>query len=82
MPIFEYKCKKCGTVFERLVARTESQVTCDRCGSMRVEKLFSTFSANVASMKPNPCSEGGCPSTGMAGTGCSGGGCPFSQPNG
>ncbi len=78
MPIFEYSCKKCGAAFEMLVAHADTTVSCAACGSRRVEKLFSTFSASVANPAPVPCAAGGCPSTGMAGTGCSGGGCPFS----
>lgn len=78
MPIFEYKCGKCGTVFERLVSGTGDGVTCEACGSRQVEKLFSSFSTFAAPSARTPCSGGGCPTTGMAGTGCSGGGCPFS----
>ncbi len=79
MPIFEYKCCKCGVAFERLVPNADTKVTCEHCGSKQVEKQFSTFSANLSSSKQNPCASGGCPADGLAGTGCSSGGCPFSQ---
>ncbi len=78
MPIFEYRCKKCGTLFEALVPNADAKTACEACGSKQVEKQLSTFSPAVATTPKNPCSTGGCPSTGKAGTGCSGGGCPFS----
>ena len=78
MPIFEYKCGKCGVVFEALLPKADHRVSCAECGSKRVEKQFSTFSARVTAGSAVPCSTGGCPTSGMAGTGCSGGGCPYS----
>ena len=32
MPIFEYKCKNCGRVFDELVKSCEQKVTCPACG--------------------------------------------------
>ncbi|MDQ1336067.1 MAG: hypothetical protein QG552_3017 [Thermodesulfobacteriota bacterium] len=50
MPIFEFKCKKCGTVFESLCFRSsgEDKGPCPSCGSEDSEKVLSTF-ASVAS---------------------------------
>ena len=50
MPIFEYQCEACETMFERLVLRprTAQQMTCPQCGSQRTEKMFSTFSTAAA----------------------------------
>ncbi|MCR4427403.1 MAG: zinc ribbon domain-containing protein [Firmicutes bacterium] len=42
MPIFEFRCKKCGRKFEELVCGPSS-VACPDCGGSDVEKLFSTF---------------------------------------
>ncbi|MBW1780901.1 MAG: zinc ribbon domain-containing protein [Deltaproteobacteria bacterium] len=47
MPIYEFKCKKCGTVFESLCFRSsgEDKGPCPSCGSEKSEKLLSTFSS-------------------------------------
>lgn len=45
MPIYEYKCDKCGHKFELLMPVSESgtNVQCPRCGQL-ARRLFSTFS--------------------------------------
>jgi len=43
MPVYDYKCRKCGAVFEkflRSLAAADS-VKCEKCGSSRVQKLVS-----------------------------------------
>ena len=72
MPIFEFRCKKCGTAFEALVSNAETRAPCEKCGSKQVEKQLSTFSPAVAAAA-SPCAETGC---GKAGTGCASRGCP------
>jgi len=49
MPLYEYKCRDCGTVFEELVGKTvpDSMPLCPKCGSDNCERLFSTFAARV-----------------------------------
>jgi len=50
MPIFEYKCKKCGHKTEFLEkAGNSGKHKCEKCGSSELEKLFSTFSASSSS---------------------------------
>jgi len=44
MPIYEYKCQKCGEAFEFL-ARGAEKPKCPNCGSRRLKKLVSSFSA-------------------------------------
>lgn len=41
MPIYEYRCDRCGRTFEKLV-RGRGTVTCPDCGSVSLEKLLST----------------------------------------
>jgi putative FmdB family regulatory protein len=42
MPIYDYKCKECGMVFEALVRSLDSQaVKCPSCGSENMERLIS-----------------------------------------
>jgi putative FmdB family regulatory protein len=45
MPIFEFKCLKCESEFEKLVfGSSENGITCPECSSAEVEKLYSSFS--------------------------------------
>jgi len=44
MPIFEYRCEKCGEVAEVLVRPGEVKtLKCPRCGSSELKRLFSSF---------------------------------------
>ena len=45
MPIYEYKCHKCGDVFERLCLTSDDgdNVNCPACGGKKTEKLLSAF---------------------------------------
>ena len=72
MPIFEYRCEKCGEEFERLVPKADTEVHCEKCGSGEVKKKLSAFAASVPSSNGCP-AMGSCPS---ASGGCAhGGGC-------
>ncbi|HHY11000.1 MAG TPA: zinc ribbon domain-containing protein [Firmicutes bacterium] len=65
MPIFEYKCRHCGKVFEYLIRQNEVPV-CPECSSRDLTKLLSMFSSNVKTGSRGPSSS--C-------TTCSGGAC-------
>lgn len=71
MPLYEYKCKKCGHAFEALVVNSSAKPKCIKCGAASVEKQLSTFSTSSGSALP--CDSGAC-STGS----CPTGKCPFS----
>jgi putative FmdB family regulatory protein len=45
MPIYEYRCKKCGKRFSELTLRASEEVkpTCTRCGSHAADRLMSRF---------------------------------------
>ena len=58
MPIFEYKCKKCGLKFEKLVFG-EEKIQCPKCKSTLLEKLFSPFNVERKS-GPKTCQGGIC----------------------
>jgi len=72
MPIFEYTCLDCSHKFEILTySNKEETVSCEHCGSARVNKEFSVFSvaSNTTSIS-NSCADscasaGICPSAGM-----------------
>jgi putative FmdB family regulatory protein len=66
MPIFEYRCGKCGQVSDFLEkSAADSRHACPRCGGRKMEKLFSTFSARSSSASQPPscsaCASGPCP---------------------
>lgn len=45
MPIYEYKCQKCGYEFEQLQKATEEPLhTCPECGKKKLVKLISNTS--------------------------------------
>lgn len=45
MPIYEYRCQKCGKKVSVLTLRVseEAKPECDRCGSKRLQRLMSRF---------------------------------------
>ncbi len=64
MPIYEYRCRHCEERFEQLVPlRAEHPpVTCPRCGTQEIRKLFSTFAtteSNRTSSQSNCAPTGG-----------------------
>jgi putative FmdB family regulatory protein len=55
MPIYEYRCKKCGAVFEFLTGiGKDRSMSCKTCGSSEVEKLISASSFMSAKVKQDP----------------------------
>lgn len=51
MPLYEYRCRKCGKAFEMLrrLKDADSDLECPKCGSAEVERQFSTFAAGGCS---------------------------------
>jgi putative FmdB family regulatory protein len=47
MPIYEFKCKNCGNVFEYLCfrSRDKDQAVCPACGDKNTETMLSVFSS-------------------------------------
>ena len=76
MPLFEYRCGRCGTLFERLVAHAGAAPgACPKCGAKEVAKQFSTFSARQAPEAGLPsCASGQC-----SASACSSGACPMTS---
>jgi len=66
MPLYEYKCGKCGCVFECLVARADadSKQECPECGAARSVRQMSAFSVGAAKSSSLPscptCTTGSC----------------------
>lgn len=66
MPIFEYKCNKCGHTIEFLEKiGNKNKHVCKKCGSSDLQKLFSGFSVgqskNSAPRGNESCPTGMCP---------------------
>ncbi len=54
MPIYEYECIKCGEKFDMFGRlnddkKVDAEITCPKCGSNLVERVFSTFGLSSAS---------------------------------
>ena len=72
MPIYEYHCEDCDTVFEKLIRSISARVdvVCEQCGSGKVEKLVSGFAfsgggkKNSGSSSCGTCSSHNCGSCG------------------
>ncbi|MBP9021132.1 MAG: zinc ribbon domain-containing protein [Syntrophobacterales bacterium] len=59
MPIYEFKCKNCGRVFEVLFRTRQEQlkVLCPDCRSEKAERVMSVFGSKVEKDMPSapPC---------------------------
>lgn len=68
MPIYEYKCKSCGKIFDALVSVNDSdkKIKCEHCGSKKTAKLISGFAVKSegrivsSSGSCGTCSSGNC----------------------
>ncbi len=69
MPIYEYKCQKCGAAFEQIIIskHDESGISCQKCGSNLVRKTISAASLKLSSHSaasiPSGAFTGGCSSS-------------------
>ncbi|UCE99815.1 MAG: zinc ribbon domain-containing protein [Planctomycetota bacterium] len=65
MPIFEYKCAKCGNVAEFLQSKArKAKIKCPQCGTEELEKLVSVFAPGVKqgdSKQCRTCNDRTCP---------------------
>lgn len=65
MPIYEYKCKKCGNKFELRLGfnHDKKSIKCPGCNSQDPERIFSPFMTGASSRGPSSagssCSPGG-----------------------
>lgn len=77
MPIFEYKCKSCGSKFEvfHKTLSNPDDVVCPKCNSKESQKVFSTFSSAGFSASSSGCETGNCGIEPSYSGGCSSGLC-------
>jgi len=61
MPIYEYQCRKCGEVFEKIQKVDEGgeSIECPCCGEKKPEKLLSSFSSSKGSESSSSCGSSG-----------------------
>jgi putative FmdB family regulatory protein len=64
MPLFEYECRTCGAVFEKLQKATEAaeETPCPRCGKTETKRRISSFacgSGATGGSSPSPSCGGG-----------------------
>ncbi len=57
MPLFEYRCGKCGEEFEELESYEDRDKPqeCPACGAKNSERLMSVFAASGTSCSCNTC---------------------------
>ena len=48
MPLFDYRCSRCGTVTEVFLRNREAPAQCGACGSNETVRLISAFTVKVA----------------------------------
>jgi len=63
MPLYEFECRQCSTVFEELVrmGSTGEGLNCPSCGHEEIRKKMSTFSGRATGDNgTHHCVGGGC----------------------
>ncbi len=62
MPIYEYKCRRCGCTFDVLqrLGENGTNLFCPECGGSEPERMFSAFASNRGGGEAFP--SGGCSS--------------------
>ncbi|RJR23194.1 MAG: zinc ribbon domain-containing protein [Desulfobacteraceae bacterium] len=60
MPIFEYKCGKCGYVFEHLIMKKgdDEPAPCPSCGGSETSRVMSMFSSGRSGLFSSTLSSG------------------------
>jgi putative FmdB family regulatory protein len=76
MPIYEYRCEKCGQMNEFLILKKEEALRCKQCGSEDLTRLLSTHNTVINPSRGSDPSSGSCCGTpnscGSPGSCCSG----------
>jgi putative FmdB family regulatory protein len=57
MPIYEYQCRKCGKLFEKIQKVNErgKSLKCPYCGEKKPEKMISSFSSSKGEATTSSC---------------------------
>lgn len=60
VPIYEYRCPKCGKEFEELVRPGQDEASCPACGADRCQRLLSSCAVRAGDASAAPRPSGGC----------------------
>ncbi len=60
MPIYEYICDGCANQFEELVLKTDDEVKCPKCSSVKLSKKMSACAMKSGSKYTSTSSGDGC----------------------
>ncbi|MBW1739761.1 MAG: zinc ribbon domain-containing protein [Deltaproteobacteria bacterium] len=53
MPLYEFRCAKCGHEFEQIVFSSDKRpMACPKCGAPKPERLLSIFSSSTSATRP------------------------------
>ena len=77
MPIYSYRCRDCGEVFDLLEGVSAEKVRrrCPKCSGGALQKVLAAFNVGAPGKDSAPT---GCPTCPAAGPeGCAGGVCPY-----
>ncbi len=57
MPIYEYRCRRCGKIFEKIQKLEEvtDSLQCPYCGGQKPEKVLSSFSSSKGTESSSSC---------------------------
>lgn len=74
MPLYEYRCHRCGKEFE-ILQKPDQKVCCPSCGGRSLKRLFSVFSSPTVTAGLKSCAD---ESAGCSAERCKSGSCPLS----
>ena len=61
MPVFQFKCENCSSIFEHLVfLKHPIDVTCITCGGDKISRIENTFFSPNKLFCPRESKSGGC----------------------
>jgi putative FmdB family regulatory protein len=65
MPIYEFKCRKCGETFDVLFRSRDEKlaVACPKCKSTRAQRQMSAFAGKIGNTGAGGASCGSCAAT-------------------
>lgn len=68
MPIYEYKCQKCGAKFEtrRSINENDKDVKCPKCGTESPRRVFSAFATAGGADSESTAATSSCSPTGFS----------------
>lgn len=73
MPIFNFKCEKCGKLFETLLKNRSEEAECPECGSKELLSAPNRISVGRSSNSNSCPAQAMCPGAAVSGgCGCSG----------